>query len=753
MNLRSSELNHTNQILMKAAFSLFLTVSLSLVQAQMPPELVTAERTKILSKVQSVPKSGSPGPIAIWGNIAFPILSAPDKEGVEIAVASAAGYGKGRIILFGHNSFLDGGLGGDHAQLMENCVKWVGAKDKPRLGLLSVNAISFYNQRGFRTEKFEGPMVAKTLKDYDVIIANIQGITDPAEGSALAQWIKEGGGFIGGMTGWAFSQTSGGKELSVSHGVNQALMAAGIAITDMSAFDQLTAFTARPILPRLMNASEAVNAIKKQASGTAPLTPEDVKQSSNAIQIALAAQPPDRSNLRDAVTAALGATGGSGSGPLPTQEAPLTQAAHASARIRLGMETRVLRLAASETVTAHPAHAAFPGQTPADAPRITQEIPINPAIPGWTSTGLYAAAGETVTVTVPPSHADKGYAVRIGCHSDTLYHLDTWQRAPDITKSTPLTAPVTKTASAFGGLIYIEVPSRAAESAAMTVIISGAVSSPFFVLGKDDDAKWNTELKKRPGIWAEMACENLIISFPSSVARNVNNPTELMTFWQKVVAAQDEITNQTAERKRPERIVADVQISAGYMHSGYPIMIPTSAAPEMVTFSRLKFPGWGFYHEIGHNHQRGDFTFDGTGEVTNNVIGMYCYHEVLKKDWLIGHPAISEEARKENLQKIKRAPIKWQAWKSDPFLALTTYIQLMQEFGWDSWHQYLHSFADSSFGPAPKGDDERRDQFLTRYSKITQKNLGPFFDAWGIPVSAEAKAEVSKLEPWMPKGM
>jgi len=92
-------------------------------------------------------------------------------------------------------------------------------------------------------------------------------------------------------------------------------------------------------------------------------------------------------------------------------------------------------------------------------------------------------------------------------------------------------------------------------------------------------------------------------------------------------------------------------------------------------------------------------------------------------------------------------------WKSEPFTALTTYIQLMQEFGWESWRKYLHSFADPSFGPAPKGDDDRRDQFLVRYSKITNKNLGPFFDACGIPVSASAKAAVSKLEAWMPKGM
>ena len=170
-----------------------------------------------------------------------------------------------------------------------------------------------------------------------------------------------------------------------------------------------------------------------------------------------------------------------------------------------------------------------------------------------------------------------------------------------------------------------------------------------------------------------------------------------MEFWDQIVAAEDWLASTEEDRKRPERIVADVEISAGYMHSGYPIMIPTSAAPEMVTFGRIKFPGWGFYHEIGHNHQRGTFTFDGTGEVTNNVIGMYCYHEVLKKDWLIGHSNITEEARKDHLKKIKDAGDKWATWKSDPFLALTTYIQLMQEFGWESWRKYLYSFSDSSF--------------------------------------------------------
>lgn len=717
-------------------------------QAQMPPVLVNAERAKILEGIKSVPKSGAQGPVGIWGNIAFPILSAPDKDGVEIAVAAAAGYGKGRIILFGHNSYLSGNSGGDHAQLLENCVKWAGNKAKPRVGLKGVKG-DVLAQRGIKAEDF-GTVEKKNLSDYDVVIINIQGITSAEEGAALAEYIKGGGGFIGGMTGWAYSQTSGGKDLSISHGVNQALMPAGVAITDMTAFDQLRGFDARVELPQFMNASDAISAIKKQRDGGPALTAEQMKQGMNAIQIAMAAQPPERSNLKNAVTAALGNAGADI--PVPTAKAPLTDTQNAAARLRLGMETRVLRLAAPGGIKAHPAHAEFPGKAPENAPRITGEIPIAPSIPGWTSTGLYAAAGEIITVTIPEKYADKGYAVRIGCHSDTLYHLDKWLRAPDITRSDTLATATTKTASAFGGLIYIEVPNRAKDDEAFVVTIQNAIAAPLFVLGKDDDVKWK-EIRKRPAPWAEMACDKLIITFPREIAEGVNNPTELMTFWKAVIEAQDEISNQANGRRRPERIVADVQISAGYMHSGYPIMIPTSAAPNMVTFTKLKYPGWGLYHEIGHNHQRSTFTFDGAGEVTNNVLAMYCYEAVLKKDWLIGHPGISEEARKEHIQKIKKASDKWQVWKNDPFVALTTYIQLIQEFGWDSWRKYLHSFGNSDFGPDPKGVDEARDQFLIRYSKITNKNLGPFFDFWGIPVSSSAKAEVSKLETWMPKGV
>ena len=66
--------------------------------------------------------------------------------------------------------------------------------------------------------------------------------------------------------------------------------------------------------------------------------------------------------------------------------------------------------------------------------------------------------------------------------------------------------------------------------------------------------------------------------------------------------------------------------------------------------------------------------------------------------------------------------------------------------------KFFRSYQDAALGPKPKTDEEKRDQWMVRYSKIVGRNLGPYFDACGIPVSPSAKADISKLPAWMPPG-
>jgi hypothetical protein len=722
--------------------------------SQTPAQVQAAERTKLLDGVTAIPKLGAPGPVAIFGLKAFPVFAASADGKSQMALCAAAELGKGRVVIFGHTGYLDaGGANADLLKLLENAARWCAApsgRTHPRVGVRQGGSETVLGKRGLEARRSVGKLNEAELRKFDVVILSAQGLTEDSEAQALETFIKNGGGCIAATTGWAFAQTSGGKTLSDEHAGNRALREAGLAWTEMSFPDQVRTFEAKPELPRLMNASEAVLALRASREQKMPLSEDDMNQALSSIQIALAAQSSDRAQqVAEVVMAALGKS----EGAVPTPQKPMKQTENPGDRMRLVMEARVMKIASGAKVAAHPAAAHFPGKVPADAKRVTQKVEIDPTIPGWHSTGLYAAPGEKITVTLPAALAGKGFSLRIGCHTDTLYHLESWSRAPEISRSVRLKEAATETASAFGGLVYLEVPSKDKTDSPFSVSIAGAVEAPLFVLGKTDDKAWNEVIKKRPAPWAEFACDKVILACPTEVARKVTNPTELMEFWTKVVEDQDDISNQAAERRRPERIVSDVQISAGYMHSGYPIMVPVSAAPEMVTYSKLKFPGWGFYHELGHNHQRGDFTFDGTGEVTNNVLALHVFEAVLGKDKTIGHTGVSVDAQKKHIEEIKKAGNKFATWKKEPFTALTTYIQLVDGFGWDAWKKYLYSFGDASFGPKPTTDDEKRDQFLVRYSKIVNRNLGPLFEFWGIPVSSSAKSEVAKLEAWMPKGV
>ena len=50
----------------------------------------------------------------------------------------------------------------------------------------------------------------------------------------------------------------------------------------------------------------------------------------------------------------------------------------------------------------------------------------------------------------------------------------------------------------------------------------------------------------------------------------------------------------------------------------------------------------------------------------------------------------------------------------------------------------------------PKTDQAKRDQWMVRFSRAAGRDLGPFFQAWGVPTTAEARASVSGLPAWMP---
>ena len=432
----------------------------------------------------------------------------------------------------------------------------------------------------------------------------------------------------------------------------------------------------------------------------------------------------------------------------PSAKHPWKRAGHEDAATAYGGEIRQFMKLPPEQVKPAPAAVDFPGTPPPDAPRVERTITVNTAIPRWHSTGLYAAPGDLITVTVPADAASAKLAVRIGCHKDTLWSekIPAWKRVPEITRSFPLAGAVTHAANAFGGPIYIEVPAGC-PLGEVKVTIQNAVAAPLFELGKTDLQTWKDQLRNDPAPWAELVSSNLAISLPSASVRHLDNPDAVLQFWDRVVAAEDEFSGQT-NRTSPERFVLDRQISAGYMHSGYPIMAWLDQSEKVADLDALLKGNWGFFHELGHNHQRPEWVLAGTTEITVNIFSMYCFEKVcgLPRH---GHNAMSDAKREEALKAFFNDPT--QTWNSKPFTGLIFYDQLVAGFGWDTFHKIFIEYRDLPKAERPKTDDEKRDQWLVRFSQMTGKNLGPFFTAWRIATSETARNSITNLPVWLPE--
>ena len=263
---------------------------------------------------------------------------------------------------------------------------------------------------------------------------------------------------------------------------------------------------------------------------------------------------------------------------------------------------------------------------PSSASPVTQTLLIDGTYAGgqrgvWRSTGLYANAGELVSVRLPSSAASAGLKLRIGCHTDNLHSLNAnknkqMQRFPEITKTIDLDQELVSTAWAFGGLLYVTVPGGVALGS-INVTISGAFMAPQYIHGRDSLADWQARLAASAAPWGELVSSKIIITVSSSILKSSEaaDPITIMNTWDLLMDAAADLAGIPHARVREERIVQDIQISGGSMHSGYPIMGTEKAKSKpkrTLLVGADNGMAWGPFHEIGHNHQRKNWRLPGT---------------------------------------------------------------------------------------------------------------------------------------------
>ncbi len=707
----------------------------------------------LLDGVSEIGAPGVPGPLCVFGNKAFPVVTGGAAKDVRAPVVAAARAGRGRIVAFGHGGYFGAETlaTADTGRLMANAVRWVTGpnmgKDGPRVGVRNQGGLlDFLSKQSFRTEALNDNGWEKRLSSFNVVCVDTHGLNEE-EIVALRQFVSKGGGLITAGLGWGWQQLNPKKNLLTDHPGNRLLAPAGIVWADgyFSRTSDL-GYEVKGPPTRLTHAAVVLKALVAHADGKVELSNEEMAQAVWIATHAVRSLPPYDKALRPkfheiARTRSTDA--------IPTPDKPLKME-QPLARVIVAMQLEAIKDLPPEKVKAHPAGAAFPGAVPADAKRGFEIIQVDTSVPRWHSTGLYTPPGEMIKVGVNEEAAGRGLVVRIGCHADHIWHHDQWRRCPEITRQFPIEEMTTNAANAFGGLVYIEVPENC-PLGTIAVKIGNVVQAPHYILGKTDLKEWRTEIRNRPVPWAELETSKVILTVPSEQIRDLDDPNELMDFWDRVMDACADLAARPRERKRPERYVTDTQISVGYMHAGCPIMTHLDAAERMVNLKTMKDGDWGMFHEMGHNHQSGDWTFDGTVEVTVNLFTLYVFEKVCGK-MTDQHPSFTAEERAKRTGEYLAGGADFEEWKRKPFLALIMYIQMQEAFGWDAFKNVFTEYRDLPDNERPKNDDEKRDQWLVRFSREVGKDLGPFFVAWGVPTSEEARASIADLPDWMPEG-
>lgn len=723
--------------------------------------------------VSTLPKQGLPGPVLTLSQDAFPVVIGNyDKNSAKQAVCAATTVKEGRVIAFGHTDYCAANAIGatpDSLRFFSNAIFWVANKSQKDRNTSSQIRVSVWKDPTtanlLQKHGFNAKSTSSVENDFDVFIAGSVALNDDDYEKIMSK-VQKGAGFITCGLGWGWSQLNPEKNLIKDHSGNRNFSKFGIPLRWADGtLDQTTnggySINKTADVTSYIYISEVLNLLTKidpnsPSESLDRLTKVESSQLLSTLFLSYRYLSQEQRNFCKSIVENLS------DAIIPTEKEPLNGNDFFT-RLTVIIQTEQLIHGQadgsfmSEEVYALPAGDDFPGPVPENAQRLSSvQIPVKTSVPEWTSTGLYAAPGEVITIKVDPvifEKFSKSFKVRIGVHSDTLWHLENWVRYPEISLEKTISSPVTKITNPFGGLIYIVVPKGIAPLGLGVVNfeITGGVSAPYFIKNVTSIDDWKN-IRNNPAPWAELQGEEVIVTVPSRVIRNLDDPQALMETWDKILRLEAEFASGPFYRERPERITCDREISAGYMHSGYPVMTHMDVEQVLVDNKRLLTKGdWGFFHEFGHNHQSSMWTFEGAGEVTVNYFTLYVMEKLCGLEPGDARKELKKEQRLKLLSSYIAKGAKFEQWKQDPFLALNMTVQLRNQFGWEPFIRTISEYTKESPDKLPRTDLQKRDQWMIRLSKNTNVNLGPFFEKWGIPVSQEARDSIKDLPIWLPE--
>uniref|UniRef100_A0A1B8Y3J9 Peptidase M60 domain-containing protein n=1 Tax=Xenopus tropicalis TaxID=8364 RepID=A0A1B8Y3J9_XENTR len=675
---------------------------------EMPQVAVCTDYQSLVRGVASLSFTGDPVPckLLLRKPTAFPVLVSPRKD----VLIAASHYGKGKVVVLAHEGYLNTE---EFMAFLKNAVSWLSPNSDAVIGVHTTLPVLANNLSG---AGYKVRNTSTLIQGLGVFCTNGY---EAHQAEEIISFVRGGGGLLIGAQAWHWSYSH--KENNSACNVlnypgNKILNRFGISILCRAVPQGIYWAVSPNEASHQNNCHRALHHLQVALkSGTKLLQPistrmRKLRQNVSAFMRHSACCVPK-------VSKTCPVSGCS-------EEALLLSLAHKSHNMSHKCDD--LSILEKE-------------------PSVTVNIDAtNPGADAWRSTGLYLPPRKAVVIEFPASAVQQGFQVQVGCHSDDPSAKETLNRAPVVVRRIHVDRQKVPVSSFWGGLLYIIVRSNS-NFGTVPVRVYGAEPAPIYIKGKTSLDSWLHSIRQLPAPWAELVTENIILTVPSDAVRSLKNPEALLSLWDRIMAAIADLAAKPKKFPRPERIVADVQISAGWMHAGYPIMCDLESAKELTDLHHMEKEGiWGPIHELGHNQQKTQWEFPPhTTEATCNLWAVYVHETVLGIPRDRAHGNLQPNVRTSRIKSYLQNGANLEQW--DGWTALETYLQLQEGLGWDPFRRL---YRDPSISGMSNENTFKMNLWAEKFSRAAQTNLVPFFEAWGWPIDQSTRSKLSALPVW-----
>jgi len=386
-------------------------------------------------------------------------------------------------------------------------------------------------------------------------------------------------------------------------------------------------------------------------------------------------------------------------------------------------------------------------------------VQINGTVNGWIGkrhygngnhrpTGLFAAPGEIVTVTVPEDLVNK-VSFNIG-HHHYYFKMGLMKKAKQ------------KIASPFGGLIVLILNDAASTTrkGMFDVTVENALEAPRFVFGKNTNEDWN-RMKHSAVPWTVLTVPGqMTIYIETLKIKSVTNIIGILSYVKETMDIYDELIGiPVGLQPGEEQLKYDPTIGNGkrWVIKVAGVALCIGAGENIVGANWIhefidNFKSPIVFHELGHGGCFPDLP-RASGQFNAELVMRYIEIKRGLKNWdswstpwsvlkyMVGFKIFSKGKPCYEADSAKKLPTGI-SYKVDDFENCWTVIYRFPffEFGWDKLQQVFNLNADKEKYSSIKyvSAQIKSERLAELYCKATGHNMLPFYNFFNINVSASA---------------